>query len=88
MIDYNPLYNALIEAKAESWAEILPQQLAAAFDTTKHGSLNEWHNIIDNLPLLITNHRVLSTDSIHIGEKNQLSLEDQANLKIQQKYQP
>ncbi len=85
MIDYNPLYNALIEAKAESWAEILPQQLAAAFDTTKHGSLNEWHNIIDNLPLLITNHRVLSTDSIHIGEKNQLSLEDQANLKIQLK---
>ena len=85
MIDYNPLYNALIEAKAESWAEILPQQLAAAFDTTKHGSLNEWHKIIDNLPLLITNHRVLSTDSIHIGEKNQLSLEDQANLKIQLK---
>ena len=40
-MDYQPLYDALLAAKADTWAALLPQQLEKAFDVTKHGHLTE-----------------------------------------------
>jgi len=72
MIDYQPLYNALVDAKAEAWAEILPQQLEQGFDPTKHGNLAEWQALVDSVPELPTAQRVLDADAVQIGDSDDL----------------
>ncbi len=83
MIDYQPLYNTLLDAKADTWIELLPNQLASAFATSKHGTLSQWQNAIENLPPLTTAHRLLDADDVQIGlstdlpEADLLALEQQ-----------
>ncbi len=72
MIDYQPLYNALVDAKAEAWAEILPQQLERGFDPTKHGNLAEWQALVDSVPHIPTAQRVLDADAVQIGDSDDL----------------
>ncbi len=66
MIDYQPLYNNLLDAKADAWAKVLPQQLATAFDLTRHGNLEQWQTVIECLPKLATTHRLLDADAVQI----------------------
>ena len=73
MIDYQPLYDALIDAKAEAWVRLLPQQLEQGFDTTKHGNLAEWQALVDSVPVLPAAQRVLDTDAVQIGGSDDLS---------------
>ncbi|MEI6333734.1 MAG: tRNA 5-methoxyuridine(34)/uridine 5-oxyacetic acid(34) synthase CmoB [Methylococcaceae bacterium] len=83
MIDYQPLYNTLLDAKADTWVELLPGQLASAFATSKHGTLSQWQAAIENLPPLTTAHRLLDADDVQIGlstdlpEADLLALEQQ-----------
>ncbi|MGZ8173170.1 MULTISPECIES: tRNA 5-methoxyuridine(34)/uridine 5-oxyacetic acid(34) synthase CmoB [Methylobacter] len=85
MIDYQPLYNALVDAKAEAWAEILPQQLERGFDPTKHGNLAEWQALVDSVPELPTAQRVLDADAVQIGCANDLVLTAKTQLESQLK---
>jgi tRNA (mo5U34)-methyltransferase len=73
VIDYQPLYDALRSAKAEMWADRLPQQLSEAFDQTRHGHLATWQQLIDNLPEFTTEHRILDADTVEIGSANDLT---------------
>jgi tRNA (mo5U34)-methyltransferase len=72
MIDYQPLYDALIEAKAEVWAKLLPQQLEQGFDQTKHSGLAQWQALIDSVPHIPAVHRVLDADVVQIGRADDL----------------
>lgn len=72
MIDYQPLYNNLLDAKADAWAKVLPQQLATAFDLTRHGNLEQWQTVIECLPKLATTHRLLDADAVQIGLSDDL----------------
>jgi tRNA (mo5U34)-methyltransferase len=67
MIDYQPLYDALIDAKAEAWVKMLPQQLERGFDPARHGNLAQWQALVDSVSELFTTHRVLDTDAVQIG---------------------
>ncbi|MGZ4968271.1 MAG: tRNA 5-methoxyuridine(34)/uridine 5-oxyacetic acid(34) synthase CmoB [Methylobacter sp.] len=73
MIDYQPLYNALIDAKAEAWANILPEQLERGFDQSRHGTLAQWQALVDGMPELPTAHRVLDADTVQIGTADDLA---------------
>lgn len=73
MIDYQPLYNNLLDAKADAWVKVLPQQLATALDLTRHGNLEQWQTVIECLPKLATTHRLLDTDAVQIGLSDDLS---------------
>ena len=73
MIDYQPLYNNLLDAKADAWVKVLPQQLATALDLTRHGNLEQWQTVIECLPKLATTHRLLDADAVQIGLSNDLS---------------
>lgn len=81
MIDYRPLYEALIDAKADAWAKLLPQQLEHGFDQTKHGNLADWQALVDSVPVLPTAQRNLDADTVqigsldHLGEKTKEQLE-------------
>ena len=73
MIDYQPLYNNLLDAKANAWVKILPQQLATALDITRHGNLEQWQTVIECLPKLATTHRLLDADAVQVGLSDDLS---------------
>lgn len=80
MFDYQDLYDVLLAEKANAWVELLPKQLAHAFDSTQHGDLHRWQAHIQQLPKLSPSQRLLNTDAVQIGcmadinvaEKNQL----------------
>lgn len=80
---YSDLYAALQEADAKDWAEHLPQQLASAFDTSKHGDLLKWQTQLEQLPPLMPQTRSLTTDTLQIGTADEISTEVQQTLKNQ-----
>lgn len=85
MTDYTLLYQALLEANADAWVQILPQQIDNALDLTKHGTLAQWQDLIRALPQLHTTHRLANTDTIQIGDANDLSAIDRQLLEQQLK---
>ncbi len=80
MTEYQPLIKALHEAKAEAWAELLPQQLARAFDADKHGHLEEWQQLIEQLPVLPPSQRNLNANTVQIGCSDDLTDETKKQL--------
>jgi tRNA (mo5U34)-methyltransferase len=80
MIDYQPLYNLLLDAKADNWVKLLPQQIASAFELTKHGTLSHWQSVIESMPELATTHRLLDANVIEIGRSDDLTKEEMMKL--------
>jgi tRNA (mo5U34)-methyltransferase len=80
MIDYQPLYNILLDAKADAWVKLLPGQIANVFNSTKHGTLSQWQSVIENLPKLTTTHRLLDADAVQIGQSDNLPEADRMEL--------
>jgi tRNA (mo5U34)-methyltransferase len=85
MIDYQPLIQALLDAKADAWADILPQQLEDALSQNRHGTLSQWQTLIADMPVLPTSHRLLDADTVQIGKADDLSAESQKLLEAQLK---
>ncbi|MEY3880034.1 MAG: tRNA 5-methoxyuridine(34)/uridine 5-oxyacetic acid(34) synthase CmoB [Pseudomonadota bacterium] len=85
MIDYQPLYNSLLEAKADNWVKVLPSQIASAFDSAKHGTLSHWQSIIESMPMSNTTYRSLDADAVQIGQVHDLAEEDRIKLEEQLK---
>jgi tRNA (mo5U34)-methyltransferase len=79
--DYQALYARLDEVKADAWLELLPKQLAHAFAVDKHGDLNKWKIILQQLPEVIPSQRLLDADAIQIGAANDLSFSQQQQLR-------
>ena len=79
MIDYSPLYQALLDAKANAWVDLLPKQLADAFDHTKHGTLSEWQAIIASIPDYVASQRLLDQSVVQMGVADDLT-EPEVNL--------
>jgi tRNA (mo5U34)-methyltransferase len=78
---YSDLYKILKEANVAFWAEQLPQQIADAFDTTKHGDLIRWKNQLDDLPKISPQFRDIAIDTIKLGNADEITPELQAELK-------
>ena len=72
MFAYQPLFNILLDVKADVWVKLLPQQLANAFDLTRHGTLLQWQTVIESLPELTTSYRLLDADTVQIGQSKDL----------------
>lgn len=85
MTEYQPLIDALLDVKAQAWAELLPQQLASAFAPGKHGHVEEWQALVDRLPQLTPSQRHLDADAVQIGCANDLADEAQKQLEHQLK---
>jgi len=85
MIDYQSLYDALIEAKADTWAALLPQQLEHGFDTGKHGDLAQWQALVNSVPQWPTIQRRLDADAVQIGAFDDLTAAEKQQLESQLK---
>ena len=49
MINYQPMYQALINAGAQAWVDKLPLQMAASLNCQQHGDLVRWLEIVEDL---------------------------------------
>ena len=79
--DYQALYATLHEAKADAWLELLPKQLALAFAGDKHGDLSKWQHSLQQLPDITASQRLLDADAVQIGIANDLTPEQQQQLR-------
>ena len=73
MIDYQILYQTLSDHGADVWADILPEQLQAAFNPARHGQLTRWLQAIDDYPELSPSQRVFNEDTVKIGTDSDLA---------------
>lgn len=73
MIDYQTLYQALRQANADAWADSLPQQINAAFNSSQHGSSAAWRQLIAELPIFTPSRRILDADAVQIGDADDLT---------------
>jgi len=83
MSDYQTLYNRLREAKADVWVDRLPQQLAQAFDVSKHGDLANWLALIAAIPTFSTQRRELNADMVSIGSGDEITAAVKDDFKSQ-----
>lgn len=77
--DYQALYSLLVD-QADSWLTILPEQLSNAF--SDHGDIAKWQAIVDSIPNYQASVISLS-DDVTIGSQNDITPEQQAELKQQ-----
>ena len=80
MIDYKPLYQALVDAKPGQWVDLLPQYLEKAFDIKSHGSAADWLEIITQLPEVDFSICDLNAGAIKIGEETDLNKKQKHKL--------
>ncbi|MCK5477801.1 MAG: tRNA 5-methoxyuridine(34)/uridine 5-oxyacetic acid(34) synthase CmoB [Methylococcales bacterium] len=73
MIDYQPLYQALSEMKAQEWVDLLPDQFKQAFDQSSNGHSATWKQIIKQLPESTASERNLKSAVIKIGKPSDIN---------------
>ncbi len=72
MIDYQPLYKVLLDAKADAWVDMLPSQLAQAFDLSANGNAAAWLDTIEQLPNVLPSTISLNANQVKVGEGSDL----------------
>ena len=73
MIEYDSLYEALNKLNARHWAQQLPQQIAAAFQHSRHGKSAEWQALVSELPIPPAIQSDLTEDIVKIGDRKELT---------------
>lgn len=67
MINYQPLFQALLATNAGRWVDIIPRQLDNAFDLSANGNTAKWLDIIAQLPEIKPSIVDLNMSQIKIG---------------------
>lgn len=66
------LYQLMQDSELEPWLELLPQQLANAYDEKRHGNLDQWRQVLAQLPQL-------KAESVQLNQ-SQVGVEAAADL--------
>ena len=80
MINYEPLYHVLTEAKAEKWVALLPQLIEDVFDIKSHSGVDQWLEVISQLPVIDAVKYDLNANAITVGQKTDLTKDQQQAL--------
>ncbi|MDQ7089238.1 MAG: tRNA 5-methoxyuridine(34)/uridine 5-oxyacetic acid(34) synthase CmoB [Methylococcales bacterium] len=81
MTDYQAVYTLLDASNNKEWLEILPNQIAQAFDFSTHGTSAKWQSIIETLDLPSPSHYDFQGDVVKMGEASEISATRQQQLK-------
>lgn len=68
MIDYSGMATKLAELGHAEWGAILEDQTRRIFNESKHGNLNQWLSVLENLPDLSPSIIDLNSSSIQVGD--------------------
>jgi len=71
MIDYSELYKILQKSKAREWLKTLEASIELAFNSHRHGELDKWLAMLDNLPDIKPSSIDLETE-VRIGSKGDI----------------
>ncbi len=82
MINYQPLYDELIELNAEAWATLLPSQIQQKLNPEAHGNFSKWNAAVEQLPQPNNPSIQLDDSGFHIGHQNELSDEELAAMDL------
>jgi tRNA (mo5U34)-methyltransferase len=80
-MDYSNLYKELNAENLKFWADLLPEQIAPAFDVARHGDLIHWQADFEKLPKIKAAFRSISSDTVTLGHAVEITTELQAELK-------
>jgi tRNA (mo5U34)-methyltransferase len=80
MINYQPLYQELIERNAAHWAALLPNQIYQKLNPSAHGNYTLWSDAVNALPTPKNHSKQLDNSTFSIGQANELSATDQHQL--------
>lgn len=69
MIDYSELYKTLENTDAKKWLDTLAQSVDHAFNSPRHGELDKWLSMLDNLPDVKSSSIELKTE-VCIGQES------------------
>ncbi|MCK4864886.1 MAG: tRNA 5-methoxyuridine(34)/uridine 5-oxyacetic acid(34) synthase CmoB [Gammaproteobacteria bacterium] len=69
MIDYSDLYQALENSDAKEWLKTLEKSVEHAFNSPRHGELDKWLAMLNNLPDIQPSSIDLNT-GVRIGQSN------------------
>ncbi|MEY3220483.1 MAG: hypothetical protein RIT27_1840 [Pseudomonadota bacterium] len=75
-MDYTLFYQQLAQTPAATWLNTLPQQIADAFNPSKHGDLNKWLNLLQNLPVLPASEIHLQIPAVTVKGSEHPDLKD------------
>ena len=81
MIDYSEFYKTLKNTDAADWLNTLEQSIDEAFNSPRHGELDKWLAMLDNLPD-ITPSSIELVSEVRIGEKK--DIEQRVRDKLEQ----
>jgi tRNA (mo5U34)-methyltransferase len=79
MIDFDNFLLSIKDTELEDWIKILPQQLAANFNTERYGDLAGWLEALENLPEVSTDTVELSKE-VSLSSLTPISTEDQQQI--------
>jgi len=71
MIDYSELYKALEKSDASEWLKTLEASVERAFNSPRHGELDKWLSMLDNLPDIKPSSVDLKNE-VRIGSKDDI----------------
>jgi tRNA (mo5U34)-methyltransferase len=80
-VEYQPLYDILVEYKADEWVAILPGQIERIFSAVRHGDLQKWMDVVQNQPLIEPSVRVIDMGTVTIGCVEDFGQDNQEQLK-------
>jgi len=83
MFNFDSLFRDLKETEFEPWLATLPAQIDASFQEKTHGFLQNWIDLIEQMPQVEPSNVDLNSDSITVGSRADI-LPDQSVLLEQQ----
>lgn len=81
MIDYSGLAIRLAELQQSDWGKTLEAETRRAFTESRHGNLNNWLRVLENLPDLTPSSIDLNQSSIQVGDKSDCNDQIRENLR-------
>ncbi len=88
MINYQPFYDYLRDSPLEKWLETVPDLIDQKLDPSRHGHLNQWQDILQQLPGIKPSVTDFTVDTIQIGTPDQIQNIDPDLESILHKLEP
>lgn len=79
MLDYSELYQLLENSDASKWLDTLAKSIDCAFNSPRHGNLDEWLVMLENLPEINASSIELDHE-VRIGNENDCDNETRIQL--------
>ena len=85
MIDYQPLIGRWQGGDMDTWAQLLPDQIARGLSTRRYGDLPRWLQVLADLPDLQPDH--ITLDSARVGAGSDRKLPDDTTTLLRNQLQ-